>query len=207
MLKVNEIFYSIQGESTFAGLPFVFIRLTGCNLRCNYCDTTYAYHKGVELSVEEIEDQVYQYDCKFILITGGEPLLQKETAELAQSFIKKGMQVLVETNGTQNIDLLSPPVIRIMDIKCPGSYESEKMDWKNLDRLKPKDEVKFVISTYEDFKWAVSVISKYKLLNKATILFSPAFNTLEPKELAQWLLDIKLPIRLQIQQHKYIWIK
>lgn len=206
-MRVNEIFYSIQGESTFAGLPCVFVRLTGCNLRCRYCDTKYAYYHATEFSIDDIEHQVLKYNCTLVEITGGEPLLQKETPELAHNFVKKGLHVLVETNGTQNIDVLSQPITRIMDIKCPGSGESKKIDWNNLDKLRPHDEVKFVISHQKDFDWAIAILNKYDLLTKAAILFSPAFSLLEPKELAQWILDTRLPIRLQIQQHKYILVK
>jgi len=205
MIKVNEIFYSIQGESTYAGLPCVFVRLTGCNLRCRYCDTQYAYTDGTYLSLAEIQDRVSKFDGNLIEITGGEPLLQSRVIDLSRDFIEQGKTVLVETNGTQNIDQLPDPAIKIMDIKCPGSGESGKMDWKNIDRLRARDNVKFVMSHREDFDWAVDVVMRYQLPDRATILFSPAFGLLNPEVLASWLLDLSLPIRLNLQLHKYIW--
>lgn len=205
MLKVNEIFYSIQGESTYIGLPCVFVRLTGCNLRCRYCDTQYAFHDGINLTLLEIEEQVSRFDCQLIEITGGEPLLQLPVVDLAQDLIHQGKKVLVETNGTQSIDLLPEDAIRIMDIKCPGSRESHQMDWENIDRLKANDNVKFVISHREDFDWAVHVIDKFNLIDKTQVLFSPAFGLLNPADLVQWMLKLTLPIRLNLQLHKYIW--
>ena len=204
-MKINEIFYSIQGESTFAGLPCVFIRVAGCNLRCSYCDTSYT--NGSELSIKAILQRVKKYNCKLVEITGGEPLLQPETAELAQQLISDVYRVLVETNGTYDISVLHPLVIRIMDIKCPGSGESDKMDWDNINRLRPRDQVKFVISNRWDFDWAISKLKKHKLIDKTNILFSPVFGLLNPGELAQWILDTKLPVRLQIQLQKYISCK
>jgi len=205
MLKVNEIFYSIQGESTFAGLPCVFIRLTGCNLRCRYCDTQYAYQEGRSMDVELALQEMSKFNCALVEITGGEPLLQKETSELASRLIEQGNQVLVETNGTKNIDVLPEPAIRIMDIKCPGSGESEKTDWENLRRLRSNDNVKFVIASRVDFEWSVQVIKKYQLLSRTVVLFSPTFGILDPGTLAQWILESSLPVRLQLQLHKYIW--
>jgi 7-carboxy-7-deazaguanine synthase len=207
MIKVNEIFYSIQGESAYAGLPCVFIRLTGCNLRCRYCDTQYAFEQGINLSLSEIQQQVSHYGCNLIQITGGEPLLQSPVVDLSKSLIEPGKTILVETNGTQNIDLLPVPIIRIMDIKCPGSGESNKTDWNNIDRLRASDNVKFVISHRKDFDWAVNVVKKYKLINRAIILFSPAYGLLKPEDLARWLLEVSLPIRLNLQLHKYMNVK
>lgn len=207
MIKVNEIFYSIQGESTYAGFPCVFVRLTGCNLRCRYCDTQYAFEQGTNFSLAEIQQQVSRYDCNLIEITGGEPLLQPRVVDLSKILINQGKIVLVETNGTQNIDLLPMSIIRIMDIKCPGSGESHKMDWENIDRLRASDNVKFVISHREDFDWAVNTVKKYKLLNRAIILFSPAYGLLKPEILASWMLEISLPIRLNLQLHKYLNVK
>jgi 7-carboxy-7-deazaguanine synthase len=205
MLKVNEIFYSIQGESTYAGLPCVFIRLTGCNLRCRYCDTQYAYQEGRSMDVELALQEISKFNCALVEITGGEPLLQEETSELASRLIEQGNQVLVETNGTKNIDVLPEPVIRIMDIKCPGSGESEKTDWENVNRLRKTDNVKFVISSRSDFDWSVNIVNEFQLLSKATVIFSPTFGILEPIALAQWILESSLPVRLQLQLHKYIW--
>ncbi len=205
MLKVNEIFYSIQGESTYAGFPCVFIRLTGCNLRCTYCDTQHAFKEGKSLTLTEIQENVSRYYCNLIEITGGEPLLQSQVVDLSKSFMEQGKTVLVETNGTQDIDYLPNQAIRIMDIKCPGSDESDKMDWNNIDRLRVNDNVKFVISHRKDFDWAVSVVKKYNLLNKASVLFSPVYGLLNPEILAKWMLKLSLPIRLNLQIHKYIW--
>jgi len=205
MLRVNEIFYSIQGESTFAGMPCVFVRLTGCNLRCSYCDTQYAYEQGNDLSLTEIQQQIFNYNCNLIEITGGEPLLQPETVDLAKSLSEHNKQVLVETNGTKNIAVLPPPIIRIMDIKCPGSGEATKMDWNNIERLRFNDNVKFVISDHNDFNWAVEAVKNYNLLNRSSVLFTPAFGLLNPEILSKWMLNLSLPIRLQLQIHKYIW--
>ena len=205
MLKVNEIFYSIQGESTFSGLPCVFIRLTGCNLRCSYCDTTYAYEEGENLSVSLIMEKVEQFNCNLVEITGGEPLLQSACAELAKSLVMKGKTVLVETNGSIDISPLSSPIIRIVDIKCPGSGEHKKNFWKNLEHLRYNDNIKFVITDKNDFSWAVQIVQNYALLERAQVIFSPAFNLLAPELLARWILESTLPIRMQLQIHKYIW--
>lgn len=205
MIKVNEIFYSIQGESTYSGLPCVFVRVTGCNLRCRYCDTQYAFEEGENLSLMKIQERVSHYNCNLIEITGGEPLLQLPVVNLSRNLIKQGKTVLVETNGTQNIDNLPEPVVRIIDIKCPASGESDKMDWDNIDRLRTNDNVKFVISLREDFDWAVSIVRVYNLVDRATVLFTPAYGLLKPKILAEWMLDLSLPIRLNLQLHKYIW--
>jgi len=206
-MKVNDIFYSIQGESTFAGLPCVFVRLTGCNLRCKFCDTTFAYYDGFEISIDEIVQRAKNYNCKLVEITGGEPLLQPETPALAQRLLDSGFQVLVETNGSMDISALPSPIIRVVDIKCPRSGQSEKINWGNLHHLRTKDEVKFVITDRTDFDWAVSIVEKHHLLTKNPVLFSPAFEKLQPATLAQWILDTTLPIRLHLQQHKYILIK
>lgn len=205
MLRVNEIFYSIQGESSYAGLPCVFIRLTGCNLRCRYCDTRYAYEEGRSMAVKSVLREILKFKCDLVEITGGEPLLQEETGGLASVLIEQRKQVLVETNGTKNIDILPEPVIRIMDIKCPGSGESEQMDWENVNRLRQNDNVKFVIASRADFEWSVQVIKKYQLLSRTVVLFSPTFGILDPGTLAQWILESSLPVRLQLQLHKYIW--
>lgn len=204
MLKVNEIFKSIQGESTFAGLPCTFVRLSGCNLRCSFCDTTYAYEEGTEMSLEEVICEVDNHGCNLVEITGGEPLLQNDASTLAEHLLRKKYQVLVETNGSVNIDLMPHGVIRIMDIKCPDSGMSDKMEWNNLCRLRHADEVKFVISSRRDYGWAKDVIEHYNLTNKVVVLLSPTFGCLEPKELTEWLIEDNLKARLQLQLHKYI---
>ncbi len=206
-MKVNEIFYSIQGESSLAGLPCVFVRLSGCNLRCRYCDTTYAYDQGIDLSMDEIVQRVSPFDCELIEITGGEPLLQPETPQLALLFANHKKHVLVETNGSMDIDLLPPPIVRIMDIKCPGSGETGRMNWENIKKLRRSDEIKFVISDREDFDWAVSVMKQYQLAEHATILFSAVYRTLDPGVLASWILESKITVRLQIQLHKFLSLK
>lgn len=205
MLKVNEIFYSLQGESTFAGLPCLFIRLTGCNLRCRYCDTRYAYEEGSEFIMDQLLNQVSNYRCQMVEITGGEPLLQDEVPDLAKSLINCGKTVLVETNGTLDIGRLPNSVIRIMDLKCPSSNESEKTDWDNIARLKSQDNVKFVIGDRADFDWAITIVEQWSLLHRCHVLFSPVFGVLAPEKLAEWLLETGLPIRFNLQLHKYIW--
>lgn len=206
MFKVNEIFKSIQGESTYAGLPCTFIRLAGCNLRCTYCDTNYAYYHGKELSDEKIISKIKEYGVNCIEFTGGEPLLQEETPPLLKTLLDKGYNVLIETNGSICIGCLDKRLTIIMDIKTPKSGMSERMNLKNLELLKSNDEVKFVLLSESDFIWAKDMISKYNLLNKTkNILMSPAYGVLPPKALASWILRDNLPIRIQLQIHKYIW--
>ena len=204
MLQVTEIFKSIQGESTFAGMLFHFIRLTGCNLRCTYCDTKYAYEGGREMSVEGIIEQVCCDSIKNVLITGGEPLLQKETAKLAAGLIDRGYTVLVETNGSLDISILPEGAIRIMDLKCPSSGHEKDNLWQNLAHLTRQDEVKFVISDRRDYDWAKAVIDREKLAARCTLLFSPIFGILNPAILAGWMLEDQSPARLQLQLHKVI---
>jgi 7-carboxy-7-deazaguanine synthase len=208
-LLVNEIFKSIQGESWFAGIPCVFVRLTGCNLRCKYCDTTYAYEGGEELSVEELAQRVAGYPAfggtQLVEITGGEPLLQGETPELAEALLRKARTILVDTNGTFDIDVLPKGVVRIVDVKCPDSGQSERMFWENMDRLVRTDEVKFVLQSRRDYEWAKSVVEDHELLRRCMVLFSPAFGALQPSKLAEWILADNLTVRLNLQLHKYIW--
>lgn len=202
---INEIFYSIQGESTFAGLPCVFIRLTGCNLRCRYCDTKYAYEEGEELTLSDVLKIIRKYNCNLVEITGGEPLLQPDTVEISKKLIYENRRVLIETNGTQDISVLPAEVVRIMDIKCPGSGECDNTDWSNIAKLKPTDNVKFVVTDKTDFDWAEKIVLKYDLTTKTHVLFSPAFGIVKPKELAKWILESGMPVRMQLQAHKYIW--
>jgi 7-carboxy-7-deazaguanine synthase len=205
LLKVNEIFYSIQGESSFSGIPFVFVRLTGCNLRCLYCDTKYAYEEGEEITVDQIVKEVKKYKCSYVEITGGEPLLQDDTPFLVDSLIDKNFTVLVETNGTKDISVISDKAIIIMDIKCPSSGEVKKTDWENIKRLDKKDEVKFVIAEKSDYDWAKEIIIERNLPYKLGVLLSPVKEKLDPALLAEWILKDKLKVRLQLQFHKYIW--
>ncbi len=205
VLQVSEIFKSIQGESSYSGLPCVFIRLAGCNLRCRYCDTRYAYNEGEETSVLEILSRVVSYQCSLVEITGGEPLIQRKTADLAAALIEKDCKVLVETNGTQDISVLPQEAIRIMDIKCPSSGESDKMRWENILELRPEDEIKFVISNRHDYEWVKKTLFEKLADTKAGILFSTVFGELHPRHLAHWMLTDNIQARLQLQIHKYIW--
>ncbi len=207
-LKVNEIFYSIQGESSFAGLPCVFIRLTGCNLRCTYCDTRYAYDEGRDREIDWIIRTAAGCHCPLVEITGGEPLLQPETPELVRRLMGEGFQVLVETNGSQDISRLDPACNRIVDIKCPSSGEQQQNDLGNLARLSPRDEVKFVIGDRRDFQFARELIETHlrpQAFDPGRILFSTVFGKLAPGDLAAWMLEANIGARLQLQLHKHIW--
>jgi len=204
-MKVNEIYFSIQGESSWAGLPCIFIRLTGCNLRCSYCDSSFAYEEGKEYSVEEILKEISRFDCKLVEITGGEPLLQKDLYPLTKKLCDDGYQVLVETNGSIDIGGLDGRVVRIMDIKPPDSGSEMSTNWENIKKLKKRDEVKFVISSKKDYLWAKDIIEKYSLIDKVGVLISVAFGRLEPKDAVKWILKDGLKVRFQLQMHKYIW--
>ncbi|HNR35627.1 MAG TPA: radical SAM protein [Candidatus Hydrogenedentes bacterium] len=205
-LEIAELFRSIQGESTWAGLPCAFIRLAGCNLRCAYCDTAYAYGPGRRMELDEIVRQCAVLACPLVEITGGEPLLQEATPSLAQRLNDAGHTVLVETNGTLPIEALPRNTIRIMDIKCPGSGMADRMRWENIERLAAQDEVKFVVGSRVDYEWSRDVLRRYDLSGRCrAVLFSAAFGLLEPKTLAGWILEDGLPVRLQLQLHKYIW--
>ncbi len=205
MLKINEIYFSIQGESTKAGLPCVFVRLTYCNLRCKYCDTEYAFYEGKELSLDEIISGVKKFDCKLVEITGGEPLVQSDTINLMQRLCDEGFEVLLETGGSLSIKEIDPRVKIIMDLKCPSSGMLKKNYYKNIDTIKPSDELKFVIGTREDYEWTKEIIQKYNLMKKCIILFSVVFGELEPVRLVEWILEDKLDVRFQLQMHKFIW--
>lgn len=205
MLKVNEIFYSIQGESTMAGLPCIFIRLTHCNLRCSYCDTEYAFFEGTDFSISEIISEVNKYGCNLVEITGGEPLLQKEVHVLMKELCDLGFQVMIETGGSMPIKEIDKRVKIIMDLKCPSSEMSDKNLYENIISLKQADEIKFVIGNREDYDWSKDLIHKYSLTEKCIVLFSNVYSDLEPIHLAEWILTDKLKVRFQIQMHKYIW--
>jgi 7-carboxy-7-deazaguanine synthase len=207
MLRLNEIFYSIQGESTFAGFPCVFIRMTGCNLRCTYCDTTYAYEEGDDIPLESILSTVKKFDCSLIEVTGGEPLIQNETPDLISALIKNDYTVLLETNGSQDISTVDTRCTRIVDIKCPSSGMDNKNYWKNLDYITLNDQLKFVIAHRQDYLYAKKVIDSVAIKRRKKLLinFSPVFNKINLKDLAEWILADNLPVRLQIQLHKYIW--
>jgi 7-carboxy-7-deazaguanine synthase len=207
MLKINEIFYSIQGESTYAGWPCVFIRLTGCNLRCRYCDTTYAYEQGEDMKLGFLVAKVEDFNCNLVEVTGGEPLLQNETPSLISALIKNRHTVLLETNGSQDISTVDNRCIRIVDIKCPSSGMEQKTYWKNLEYLTAQDQLKFVIANQEDYVYAKTVLNNplIKKNEKMVINLSPVFNELDLKKLATWILEDRLRARLHIQLHKFIW--
>ncbi len=204
-LKVNEIFYSLQGESSYVGFPTIFIRLTGCPMRCGYCDTAYAFNTGDNLTIEHILEVISQYKTKNVTVTGGEPLAQKECWYLLKCLCNAGYTVSLETGGAISISEIDKRVKIILDIKTPGSGEEKKNFWENLELIKPKDEIKFVITNIEDYLWAKKVLIREKLNEKALILFSPVYGDIEPKELADWILKDQLQVRFQIQLHKIIW--
>jgi 7-carboxy-7-deazaguanine synthase len=206
LLTVNEIFYSIQGESTYAGRPCVFVRLTACDLRCSWCDTPYAFHEGNKRSLDEVLAEVERYDCPLVVVTGGEPLLQDEVYPLMRGLIERGRTVLVETGGHRNTERVPEQVVTILDVKCPGSGEAHRNDWSNLARLRPHDEVKFVIADHADYEYARDVVRRHGLSDRvAAVLFSPVHGTLDPKQLSEWVLADALAVRVQLQIHKYIW--
>ena len=204
-MKVCEIFTSIQGESSYAGMPCTFIRLTGCNLRCSYCDTSYAYFEGRELSEDEILSEVQRAGIDLVEITGGEPLLQYEVFQLIRRLLDENYEILIETNGSQSIKEIDKRAIVVLDIKTPGSGMSGEMDFSNLDFIRNSDEIKFVITNREDYEWSKETIQKHKLLGKCHLLFSTAFGILPPENLARWMIDDRLKIRLNLQLHKYIF--
>jgi 7-carboxy-7-deazaguanine synthase len=205
MLRVTEIFASIQGETSHVGLPFVFVRLTGCNLRCRYCDTTYAYDSGEEFSLEEVIARVEVFGIQRVTVTGGEPLLQPEAYDLVTAFLDRGLTVLVETNGTIPLAPLDPRAAKIMDVKCPGSGEDRKMLLENFSALTPRDEVKFVIATEEDYRYAKEVLARHCAKAPYAVLFSPAFGLLSPEKLAGWMVGDRLDARFQLQLQKLVW--
>jgi 7-carboxy-7-deazaguanine synthase len=205
MLRVSEIFASIQGETSYVGLPFTFVRLTGCNLRCRYCDTTYAYDDGEEFPLGEVVSRVTFFGIPRVTVTGGEPLLQEEAPALVAALLDLGHTVLVETNGTVPLSRLDPRAVKIMDVKCPASGEAEKTDWGNFALLTSRDEVKFVVSSEEDYRFAREVIRKHGKERPFTALLSPAFGLLPPEKLAGWMIGDALDARFQLQIHKLVW--
>jgi 7-carboxy-7-deazaguanine synthase len=206
MLTVNEIFHSIQGESTRAGVPCVFVRLTACDLRCSWCDTAYAFYEGTKRPVSSVLDVVDEYDCGLVEVTGGEPLLQEEVYPLMSGLLERGKTVLLETGGHRSTARVPDQVVTILDVKCPGSGEAERMDWTNLERLRPHDEVKFVVKDRVDYEYARDVIRRYDLPNRAAAVhLSPVHGVLDPRTLSEWILADNLPVRVQLQLHKYIW--
>jgi 7-carboxy-7-deazaguanine synthase len=204
-LIVSELYRSVQGESSFVGLPCSFVRLAGCNLRCRYCDSQRALKNGEEMSLSDILDRAKAFGPELVLITGGEPLFQQDTPVLAGAFRDSGFKVLVETNGSLDISVLPEGVIRIMDIKCPSSGESDKMMWENIWKLRPDDEVKFVVSDRHDYQWARGIIRERFGHSEIKVLLSTVYGELPPKKLVEWILEDRLKVRFQLQIHKYIW--
>jgi 7-carboxy-7-deazaguanine synthase len=206
VLTINEIFHSIQGESTHTGRPCVFVRLTACDLRCSWCDTPYAFTEGSKMSIDAVVSRVEQYGCDLVEITGGEPLLQRDVYPLMRQLLGSGRTVMVETGGHHSIKDVPPEVIRIVDVKCPGSGESERNHWENLTLLTTRDEVKFVLKDRTDYEFARDIVRRHDLASRtAAVLFSPVHDVLAAKELAAWILEDRLPVRLQLQAHKFIW--
>lgn len=206
MLTVNEIFYSIQGEATRAGEPCVFVRLTACDLRCSWCDTEYAFYEGRKRTLDDVIAEVEGHGCRLVEITGGEPLIQDDVYPLMSALIDRGYTVMIETGGHRSIARVPAGVVKIVDVKCPGSGEAAKNHWENLSQLGPSDEVKFVIKDRADYEYAREVIERFQLSeHAAAILLSPVHGVLEPRLLSEWLLADHLPARLQLQVHKFIW--
>ena len=205
MLTVNEIFFSIQGEGTRAGRPCVFVRLTGCPLRCVWCDTAYAFHEGTRREDDAVLAEISRFPCRLLTLTGGEPLAQAAAFQFVTRLLDAGWDVLIETSGHVPIDDLDRRAIAILDVKCPGSGETGHMEWRNLELLKPTDEAKFVLAHRADYEWARDLVRERRLHERCTVLFSPVHGQLDPGELGRWILEDGLPVRLQVQLHKYLW--
>lgn len=207
-MRITEIFHSVQGESTRAGWPCVFVRTTGCNLRCEWCDTEYSFHGGEEMSVDEVLDEVERAGrgCELVELTGGEPLLQHDVGELARSLLERGYTVLCETGGSVPVDRVPSEVVKVMDLKCPGSGEEEANDWSNLELLEPgRDELKFVIRDRRDYEWALERVRERGLADRFTVHFSPVHGEMDRRELSEWIVEDGAPVRLNLQIHKFIW--
>lgn len=206
MLTINEIFHSIQGESTHAGRPCVFVRLTACDLRCSWCDTPYAFTEGHKVPLEDIVARVKAFACPVVELTGGEPLLQKNVYPLMERLLAEGLTVMLETGGHISVERVPPGVVRVIDVKCPGSGESHRTDWTNMDRLVATDEVKFVIKDRIDYDFAKDAVTRHALVGRVgAVHFSPVHGVLEARQLAEWILQDRLVVRLQLQVHKFIW--
>lgn len=204
-MQITEIYKSIQGESSYAGLPCVFVRTTGCDLRCTWCDSEFTFTGGVRLTIDEVIHEVEKFGCELVELTGGEPMLQKDINELAARLADLGHIVLIETGGHRDISTLDPRVIRIMDLKCPASGECERNLWSNIEHLRPIDEVKFVIADRDDYDWALGTIREHRLEDRVKLLISTAFGLIEPDQVVKWMLEDGLRARFQLQLHKYIW--
>jgi 7-carboxy-7-deazaguanine synthase len=204
-MKITEIYSSIQGETQYAGLPCTLVRTTGCDLRCGYCDTAYAFQGGRDMTVAEIAAEVARLGPPLVLLTGGEPMLQRELPALAERLLADGRRVMIETSGAHPLDRLPAAVIRIVDVKTPASGESHRMQWELLRQLRPIDAAKFVVADEADYRWAADVVRKYELGGKTEVLFSPVHGRLDPRDLVAWMLGDALPARLNLQLHKYVW--
>jgi 7-carboxy-7-deazaguanine synthase len=204
-LKIFEIFYSLQGESSRVGLPTIFIRLSGCPMRCHYCDTAYAFHGGSMMTVDEIIKTIKKYDTRYVTVTGGEPLAQKEVLSLLKVLADQNYEVSLETGGGLSIKEVDPRIKIILDIKTPESGEEKKNHWDNLNLIHSKDEIKFVLCSREDYDWAKKILHQYKLTEKCDVLFSPVYQKLNTTDLGNWILEDQLPVRMQIQLHKLLW--
>jgi len=204
-LKIFEIFYSLQGESSRVGLPTIFIRLSGCPMRCHYCDTAYAFHGGSMMTVDEIIKTIKKYDTRYVTVTGGEPLAQKEVLSLLKVLADQNYEVSLETGGGLSIKEVDPRIKIILDIKTPESGEEKKNHWDNLNLIHSKDEIKLVLCSREDYDWAKKILHQYKLTEKCDVLFSPVYQKLNATDLGNWILEDQLPVRMQIQLHKLLW--
>jgi len=204
-LKINEIYYSVQGESTHSGCPCIFIRLTYCNLRCSYCDTEYAFYDGKDMEITYIMSEIKRWDCNLVEVTGGEPLFQHECIDLLNELVNSNYEVMLETGGSLSISDVPKKVVKIVDFKCPSSGMVKKNLWSIVDDLQAHDEVKFVIGNREDFDWAKDRITEYSMDKICTLLFSPTFGEIDPQQIVEWILDENLPVRMQLQMHKMIW--
>ena len=204
-LKINEIYYSVQGESTHVGRPCVFIRLTYCNMRCTYCDSEYTFYEGKDMEITHIMNEIKQWDCNLVEVTGGEPLFQDKCINLLNELVNSNYEVMLETGGSLSISDVPKEVIKIVDFKCPSSAMEKKNLWTIVEDLQPHDEVKFVIGNREDFDWAKDRIAEYALDKICTLLFSPTFEKIDPQLMVEWILAENLPVRMQMQMHKMIW--
>ena len=204
-LRITEIFYSLQGEADTTGAPTVFIRLTGCPLRCQYCDTAYAFHGGRWMDFASISEKVRQYGCRHVCVTGGEPLAQKNCAGLLRDLCDNGYRVSLETSGAADLSVVDPRVVKVMDLKTPGSGEVDRNLWQNLDLLSTDDQIKFVICSRADLEWAGEQVRQRQLDGICTVWFSPSYEQIKPVDIADWILQERLPVRLQLQLHKYLW--
>ena len=204
-LKINEIYYSVQGESTFMGKPCIFIRLTYCNLRCSYCDSEYTFYEGKDMSIKDIIKKIEEYPCNLVEVTGGEPLFQKNCVNLLSELVNRKYKVLLETSGSLPIENVPKQVINIIDFKCPSSKMEKKNLWDNINFIKDSDQIKFVIGNKEDYKWTKNKISEYNLDSKCEILLSPVYKKIKPKQIIEWILRDNLNVRFQMQLHKEVW--